>query len=248
MKKNSYAFLREGRGVKSLLVVAMMIITASFVTAQEENAGFSLAGGRFGQVNLKVGIDVAGTVQGKYEETADMGGGSLDYLIVEHQPSDPGFTLTAEYLSPLLFNVFKGGIGVQYAFPRTSWGLAEVDLSGGDSESPNVTFSYLPIYAALQLHPAKSFQELFLRGNIGYMVPLTHTEKPETSGVTKKAKQGGLYWGVAAGFEFDWGLIVECSYSQNYYQVEIEQTGAPDMLLDMSYSKIGISVGYKLKL
>ena len=243
MKRNSFAFLREGQGVKALLAAAMMIITASFVTAQENNAGFSLAGGRFGQVNIKAGIDLESRVKGKFEGEFM----TLNLLQVETQPSDTGFTLTAEYLSPLLLDIFKGGIGVQYALPRTSWGEGP-DMSAGETETERATFSFLPVYAALQLHPAKSFQELFLRGNIGYVFCLTQEEKPETPGVVKSPKQGGLYWGVAAGFEFNWGLIVECSYSQNYWTGEVEMTGYPNMDLDFSYSKIGVAAGYRLKL
>jgi hypothetical protein len=244
MKKNKAALLHKARaGAKPLLVVAMMVITASFVTAQEENAGFSLAGGKFGQVNIKAGIDLESTVRGKFEGKY----GGFDVLEVEAQQSDLGFALAAEYLSPLFFDLFKGGIGVQYAFPRTSWGEGP-DYASGETESARATMSFLPVYAALQLHPVNSFQELFLRGNIGYVVCLTQDEKPKKPGVTKSPTQGGLYWGVAAGFEFNWGLIVECSYSQNYWKSTIEQTGQPDMELDLSYSKIGISLGYRLKL
>ena len=65
--------------------------------------------------------------------------------------------------------------------------------------------------------------------------------------MSKKAKGGGLYWGIAAGFEFTWGLIIECSYSHNYWPVTVEQTGQPDMDLALSYGKIGISLGYRVK-
>jgi hypothetical protein len=220
-----------------------MIITASFVTAQEENAGFSLAGGKFGQVNIKAGIDLESTIRGYYED--EMQG--VDIVDNEVQNSDLGFTLTAEYLSPLLFNIFKGGIGVQYAFPRKSWAGDGPDYQT-TFERPREAFSFLPVYAALQLHPVKSFQELFLRGNIGYVLCLSQDQKPEVSGVTKKPTEGGLYWGVAAGFEFSWGLIAECSYSYNYWKGVIAQTGQPDINLDFSYGKIGISLGYKIRL
>ena len=230
------------------MVAVLMIISVAVVTAQEEYAGLSLAGGRFGEINLKAGLDFESTVRGKLDSRVDMGGGPQDYLVNEMQPSDIGLNLGVEYLSPLLFRIFKGGIGIQYAFPRTSWALPEPDYMSGETESSRATFSFLPIYAALQLHPSESVKELYLRGNIGYALCLTHAEEPEKIGVTKKATSGGLYWGVAAGFEFNWGLIFECSYSQNYWTVAVDDTGGPDFDLALSYSKIGVAIGYKIKL
>ncbi|MDR2509839.1 MAG: hypothetical protein LBC77_04250 [Spirochaetaceae bacterium] len=228
-----------GGGSKYLLAAALMIITAAFVTAQEGNAGFSLAGGKFGQLNVKAGLDLKSQVKGTFDGEY-MG---ADMLVVEWQNSDLGFNLGAEYLSPLLFGIFKGGIGVQYAFPRTSWAAPEAT----DPETGRAIFSFLPIYAALQLHPSKSFKELFIRGNIGYALCLKHEEKPEDADVSKTANGGGLYWGIAAGFEFDWGLIIEGSYSENHWPVGIEQTGYPSMEINLVYSKIGVSVGYRLR-
>jgi hypothetical protein len=252
MKKNSFAFLREGEGVKSLLVVAMMIITASFVTAQEENEGFSLAGGRFGEINLKLGWDFESVIKGHAAFSADFGGGMTDYDSVEPQFMTAAPSIGAEYLFPIPFGdsgqilypgFFKLGLGVQYLFTRKSFEpVATDDVKLGED------FSFLPIYAIVQLNPAKTLPGLFFRGIIGYSLLLQQSKAEEYDW----DKKGGLHWGMSVGYETAWGFFVEYAYTQTYAVLGLPAgamgPSSPALDIDFEYGKSSIFIGYKIKL
>jgi hypothetical protein len=242
MKKNSFAFHREDWDVKPLMVAAMMIIAASFVTAQESSAGtgFSLAGGKFGEINLKFGYQFEGAVRENTEW--------YDYDIHSFYPTDPGISFGAEYVYSLFNQTLKIGVGAQYELPRRAWAQ---DPEGG-KENEGVKYSLLPIYATIQYHPIRSLQGLFIKGNVGYNI-LTSIELVPESLITPTSpvldeKKGGLYWQVSAGFEADWGLLFECFYTQRYFGATWDMPGLDPASSKYLMNNIGVLLGYKIKL
>jgi hypothetical protein len=254
MKKNSHASFWECRGIKSLLIVAMMIITASFVTAQEENAGFSLAGGKFGEINLKFGYDFEGNIRGHGVAKVDPGvftgsptGTTSEFDQTETQPTGAGFSLGAEYLYGIPFGeggtvlypgFLKVGFGLQYLLTRTRY----INGEETDTETEKEDVSLLPIYAIVQLNPAKALPGFYFRGIAGYSILLEHGRD--------HGKQGGLHWGLSAGYETAWGFFVEYAYTQTYY-AETDCSYYPGMEkfdVNLVYSKSGLAIGYKIRL
>jgi hypothetical protein len=236
MKKDYYVFWR----FKALLVVAMMIITASFVTAQE-TGGFSLAGGKFGEINLKAGYQFEGLARDNVTEWGD-------YDIKNFYQTDPGFYFGAEYLYSLFNQTLKIGAGLQYELPKEAWDAWD----GSSLENERVKYSLLPIYATIQYHPFRNFQGLFVKGNIGYSLLTSIELLPEGVPVPElDEKNGGLYWQVSAGFEADWGLLFECFYTQKYFSAKWDFTplGMPATATDLYKAQdFGLSIGYKIKL
>jgi hypothetical protein len=221
----------------------MMVITASFVAAQESSAGtgLSLAGGRFGEINLKFGYQFEGLMRDNITEW-------MNYDIKNFYQTDPGIYFGAEYLYSLFNQTLKIGAGIQYELPKEAWDAWD----GSALENERVKYSLLPIYATIQYHPFKNFKGLFAKGNIGYSV-LTSVELLPEEGPRPRLdeKNGGLYWQASAGFEADWGLLFECFYNQKYFSAKWDFTelGMPITAKDLYKTQdFGFSIGYKIKL
>jgi hypothetical protein len=118
----------------------MMIITASFVTAQE-TGGLSLSGGKFGEINLKFGYQFEGLARDNITEW-------FDYDINNFYQTDPGVYFGAEYLYALFNQTLKIGVGAQYELPKEAWDGWSGDPV--DLENERVEYSLLPVYAAIQ--------------------------------------------------------------------------------------------------
>jgi hypothetical protein len=242
MKKNGFVFFREGQGLKSLLLVVIMTTTANFVTAQDFS-GLSLAGGKFGEINLKFGYQFEGLTRDNVTEW-------FNYDIHNFYQTDPGFYFGAEYLYPLFDQRLKLGLGLQYELPKEAWDGYSGDPA--DLENERVKYSLLPVYATIQYHPIKNLQGLFVKGNIGYSFLTSIELLPD--GIPRPdldEKKGGLYWQISAGFEADWGLILECFYSQKYFSAkwDFSDLGMPATSNDLYKAKdVGVSIGYKIKL
>jgi hypothetical protein len=222
-----------------------MTFTANIAAAQD-SAGLSLAGGRFGEINLKFGYEFESYIQGIAEFEFDMGSGVQKCEVRETQPTSSGIFLGLEYLyaipfgstSSVLYPGFlKIGAGVNYLFPRQS--RSDVDRSTMTSEE--VDFSLLPIYGIIQLNPTKVIPGLFAKGMAGYSL-FTEWSSDEPVWGDKK---GGLHWGLAVGYECDWGLFVEYDYTQTHFACNMPSFNADT---NFTYSKSGLTIGYKLKL
>jgi hypothetical protein len=233
--------------------------------------GISWAGdGKFGEISLKVTYDLEGDLKGNSVFEADEGamsagvpsGNIIELDNTEVSPVGSGLTLGAEYLYALPFTpsqaildkgFFKIGLGIQYVFPRKAY-----EEYAGGSESGKYEYSLLPLYGIIQIHPSKVVPELFLRGVVGYTVLLTVEQKPEMPGVFELGeKRGGLHWGIAAGYEFSWGLFAEYSYSQSNFSNDVEYSPAAASMfgfpkttlgMDLSYARSSFTIGYKIKL
>jgi hypothetical protein len=228
---------------KVLLVLAVMIFTVNIVSAQD-SSGFSLAGGKFGEINIKFGYQFEGLARDNVTEW-------FDYDINNFYHTDPGFSFGAEYLYSFFDKILKMGVGVQYELPREAWDGWSGEAT--DLENERVKYSLLPIYVTVQYSPIRKLQELFIKGNIGYNVLTSIELLPD--GIPRPAldeKKGGLYWAVSAGFEADWGLLLECFYSQKYFSAKWDfsdvMAGMPTSNNLYKARDFGFSIGYKIKL
>lgn len=134
-----------------------------------------------------------------------------------------GINISAEYLYPV-HDIIKVGGGFEYLFAR------------GTNPDYKDKYSYFPIYAAVAVNPFYFVPEAYLKANIGYIVLFD----PVVKGV--KNNKGGFYWGIGAGYAFDFDIIIEAIYSFYYTEYEISSRVA------CSYSKLGINIGYKFKI
>ncbi|MCL2484678.1 MAG: porin family protein [Endomicrobia bacterium] len=136
-----------------------------------------------------------------------------------------GITLSGEYLRQVN-DIFSFGVGAEYLIGR------EIDNSNN-----NTKLSYLPIYVTVKANPIFTLKEVFVKANLGYNILFGVTDL--SSSVDTK---GGLYYGLAAGYEFPSGLTLDVSYG-------VYETGLKygPITVDYSYSKVGINLGYKFK-
>ncbi|MDR1180324.1 MAG: hypothetical protein LBK44_07440 [Spirochaetales bacterium] len=201
------------------------------------------ADGKFGEINLKAGYQFEGLARDNITEW-------FNYDINNFYQTDPGFAFGAEYVYPLFNQTLKIGAGAQYELPREAWD--SWSGAAADLENERVKYSLLPIYATIQYHPIRTFQELFIKGNIGYNLLTSIELLPDGVKPGLAEKKGGVYWQVSAGFEADWGLWLECFYSQKYFSAKwdfSDVTAGMPTSNDLYKAKdLGFSIGYKIKL
>jgi hypothetical protein len=215
--------------------------------------------GKFGEINLKFGYDFEGSIRGRGIAKMDTGlavggapSGTTEYDQTETQPTGSGLSVGAEYLFAIPFGDSSGvlypkflkiGAGGQYLFTRTSYSN---DWDETGTETGKEDCSFLPIYAIVQLNPAKALSGLFFRGMVGYSLLLSQSKAEDMD----FGKQGGLHWGLSAGYETEWGFFAEYTYTQTYYAVTgcSYYPGMEKFDINLVYSRSGASIGYKIKL
>ena len=191
-------------------------VLAALAAVFMAGAAFAEAGNQF--MNVKLGFDVSGSIEGK-------GGG---YSTSQSEAVDMGITLSGEYLYAAT-DIFSFGGGLQYLFQR------EIDASYGGGK-----ISYLPIYVTAQAYPVKNVKGAFFKANLGYSI-LFDVDEPYITPVDVDHK-GGLYWAIGTGYEFPFDLTLEVTYD-TYYS---ESSGLDTT--DWIYHKIGLNVGWKIRI
>jgi hypothetical protein len=136
----------------------------------------------------------------------------------------PGISLGAEYLYPVHEKI-KVGAGVGYLFERKIDSDWATKVSG------------FPLYAIIQTNPIENAQGVFFKGTLGYSI--LKLKQPGDSWSGK-----GFSWGLGAGYEFPFGLILEADYTMSY--PKFADVLGDDLKVD--YGAFGINVGYKFKL
>ncbi|MDR3048554.1 MAG: porin family protein [Elusimicrobiota bacterium] len=169
-----------------------------------------------GEINVKAGYDLASSIS----ISGENGGSGL---------SADGVEVGAEFLMPVA-NMVKVGGGVSYLLAR--------DVYKKDGYKTNVNFSYIPIYATIQVNPISTLPGIFLKGNIGYSVFSLGGD-----GSTGAETSGGLYYSAGAGYEFPFGLIAELAYFGVNSSLKFG-----DDTQDVTYGALAIRAGYKFKL
>jgi len=193
-------------------------------------AGAVFAADEKGEVNVGLGLALGGSAKYKI---------SNSFSNPDFEGSDSknaklgGISLFAEYLYPVL-EIVKVGGGFQYLLER------EIVKDGPK-------FSYFPIYLTVQVNPLSGadIKEVFLKGNLGYNLSFTDNADP-FPGVNKDEK-GGIYYGLAVGYEFPFGLITSLSYDSYVSETKYSESG-DWVKMEYNYHIIGFNVGYKFKL
>ncbi|MDR1909671.1 MAG: hypothetical protein LBQ35_07140 [Spirochaetaceae bacterium] len=199
--------------------------------------------GKFGEINLRFAYQIEGLFRDNVAEW-------FNYDINNFYHTDPGFSFGAEYLYSFFDKTLKIGVGAQYELPREAWDSWSGEAA--DLENERVEYSLLPVYATVQYSPIREFQELFIKGNIGYTILTSIELLPE--GIPRPGlaeKKGGLYWQVSAGFEADWGLMFECFYNQKYLSArwDFSDLGMPATSKDIYKARdFGFSASWKFRL
>jgi hypothetical protein len=110
----------------------------------------------------------------------------------------------------------------------------------------------LPVYFTVQYHPIAAISGLFVKGSIGYnfhlSVELVPEEMATTAGPFLDKKNGGVFWQVSTGYEYDWGLLLEAFYRQSYFSATWDMTGFPQATTNYAMNNLGFSIGYKIRL
>ncbi|MDR2191895.1 MAG: porin family protein [Endomicrobium sp.] len=134
-----------------------------------------------------------------------------------------GINITGEFLTNVI-DIVKVGGGVSFGLPRVA----------SNTPSGSKGLMLLPIDATVEANPISAIPDFFFKGNIGYGFLI-----PEGKDSTKS----GLYYGVGAGYNFPFGLVVDVLYSWQKTSYKEDSVNT-----DLSYRKLNINVGYKFKL
>jgi long-subunit fatty acid transport protein len=144
----------------------------------------------------------------------DLGG---TFTIGTSQSTDGGFSLGFEYTSEMGDNLMVGG-GLEYQLNRNFTGFS-------------TAFNFIPIYGLVQY----KFDQFYVTGRLGYDL-LSVNPAPSAP----ISLNGGIYYGVGAGYTIDKNMVVEAIYGiYNMSQSVVGYT------TNGSYSKLGLSFGYK---
>jgi hypothetical protein len=223
-----------------LFVVSMFVIGSKNVALSYY---YDFYDDNFGELNVKIGAQLLGKMDVNYKNPdSNDNNGTRD--------SNWGGTFTVEYLiscKHLLEGIenLKFGAGLSYLLPR-----------GIDTIDSKYSYSYLPIYFALQVNPfMSSFDEylhgIFIKGNIGYDVLFDFKVKDFSN--YKVDNTGGIYYGFFAGYEFQFGLIFDLGYNVYKSKSEVSQYNASGISIDkksidFTCSNVTLSLGYKFKI
>ena len=207
------------------------------------------------EINVKLGADL---VNALYSDEKHSSG--VEQSVSERYKA--GFSVSGEYLY-LVSNVLKVGGGIEYLFAREKQ-EGQLSFSFGSRD-----YSALPVFITLQLNPVEN--GFFIKGNFGYVASFgidykTFFRMDMGSGDVFETyeeisdEKGGIYYGLAVGYEFSAGLIIETSFDcyngkSTYKQSNFEYSN--DVLvqqskhkadIDNSFYRAGIKIGYKFKL
>ena len=127
-----------------------MIFTVNIASAQD-SSGLSLAGEKFGEINIKFRYQFEGLARDNVTEW-------FDYDINNFYQTDPGFSFGAEYLYPFFDKILKIGAGLQYELPKEAWDGWSGNAA--DLENERVKYSLLPIYITVQYSPIRKLRGL----------------------------------------------------------------------------------------
>ncbi|MDR2437015.1 MAG: hypothetical protein LBD17_02980 [Endomicrobium sp.] len=228
-------------------VVVVLFVVSMFIVVSRDLASsyYSFYGfyDNFGELNVKIGGHFFGKMNANYKnpDFNDRNG---------VRDSDIGVTFTGEYLiscAHLLgdIEILKLGAGFSYLLPT--------DINTSNS---NYSCSYLPIYFTLQVNPfINSFDEylhgIFVKGNIGYNVLFDF--KAGNLPNCKFDNSGGIYYSFSTGYEVPFGVIIDLGYNGYTSTSKVSEYNSAGIIgnkesIDLAYSNITLSVGYKFKI
>ena len=163
--------------------------------------------------------------KGDFEVKAgvDFGGNiKADILGISSEDSTKiGFSIIGEYIIPSSNNLSYGA------------GL-EFPLGGREADVTNATsFNFIPFYGLARYNMQNNF---YLTGKLGYNT-FSFDNTPSDVDVN-----GGMYYGIGAGMKVKDNVSFELLYSVSNGSIEAT-SGTQTVTSDMTYSRIGLSVG-----
>ncbi|MDR2192346.1 MAG: hypothetical protein LBO62_05680 [Endomicrobium sp.] len=181
-----------------------------------------MTGAAFAEFNLRTSVDTAGD----YELEDKNRTWSAD--------ADISATISGDYLRSIgrLGQYLKIGGGFEVLIPRY--------YEHNSAKSDDV-FWFLPLYLSIQTNPIQPVPELFFRFNLGVNVLFIDTNWDQSDAT--ETYTGGLYYAFVTGWEFPFGLFFDVTYA--FYNGSIEYSRRYYAKDDVSYSRLGIGVGYK---
>lgn len=167
-----------------------------------------------------------------------MGEGDLeidDYGYSESSDIDNGFSAGAEIyygLGPVL-----AGAGVAYMFPR------KIEDSDG-------SIKFIPVYAVLNIPFAQGGVTPYITGQVGYNFFYIDSKlEDELDALVGDEclylEEGGLYWAIGGGIILENNIMFEIIYSSSSAELSITPTLGDEVWLDLTYTKVTASVGYR---
>ena len=195
MKKNiyltiSFIFLYIYYAVKKFEGGEMKKLVLLVVTAVVFMAGAAFAEG---EINVKLGLDVAG-------EASYSRGGSVDI--------NTGVNVQGEYLA-VATDILKAGGGLQYLLPRNQDGVS------GDHG-----VSFLPIYATVEVNPIKPAKEVFFKANLGYGLAIPEGDGDTESGLYYAIGAGYNFpFGLILDISYAWHTITSGDADFTYSKI-----------------------------
>ncbi|MDR1695766.1 MAG: outer membrane beta-barrel protein [Endomicrobium sp.] len=180
-----------------------------------------------GEIDIRIGFDPLSGVS--YMGGDEVGG--FDYSSVP----DTGVSLGAEYIFPVS-TMFRFGGGAQYITQRETDGYRSADGK----------ISYVPVYAVVQANPLWFLPGIFFKFNAGYSFFFFENDRNPYTRIS--AGNNGFTWGFAAGVTVTKDWSVEVSYNKYYSSINIDWTTGESGTKNMTFSKLGIALMYRIRL
>jgi len=181
-----------------------------------------MSGAAFAEFNMRVSIDTPGTYTAKKNNVTK----AYDF------DSYVSATFSGDYMKRVAGQYLSLGGGFEISIPKV------YEYTKIDDEA----FWFLPVYFSIQTNPIPDIG-LFLKANLGYNVIFLDSAYSNHYSVTFK---GGLYYALAAGYEFPFGLIADITYAVYNGTAESKYSLlSPVYERDYVYTRIAASIGYK---
>jgi hypothetical protein len=219
--------------VSAVLAVVFLSATAAFAAPEISlRAGLDVAG--------KMGLDVKTSINDVKQPALTVDGS---------EDASTGFSIGAEILFPIAHIVKVGG-GIAYLPDR------EVGKSKIAPNDKKMTVGAVPIYATVQVNPIP-LNGLYFKGNIGLSILMINNGLEDGLHIASSGEWDatttfyGIYASIGAGYEFPFGLFAELAYDiHSANQKDSVTISSVKFELDgtYTYTKLGLTVGYKFKL
>jgi len=249
---------KAGLALLAVILIAGAAFAAPQVKEEKDNKKTFVAPAAEqskGEINFKAGAGIINSVSAgcpDWDHNQQVPGREqLAYVDINGNNPETSIDLSLEYLFKI--NDFKIGGGATYFMKREWYG--KFSNMGGMYEFGNMSdITALPIYVTVQVTP-KQVKEAYFKVNVGYTLysdlNCNYYEgyANDASGFTlKESSSGGIYFGIGAGYEINYGVYVEVLYESFKCEKKYEypaSSGYDPMQLEASYSQIGLKVGYK---
>lgn len=205
-----------------VLCILIFIFTVFFIPQVTFAKGNSSAGTK--SLVVKGGLDFMGEGEVEYDGDSDDG------------DVDNSFSIGAEFYFG--FESILAGAGAAYLVPR--------ELEDSDGK-----ITLIPVYAVVNIPFSQGGFTPYITGQLGYNFFYIDSDLEDELDYLAGAEmdyttEGGLYFALGGGVIFDNNIQVEFIYSHSAGSIDIENEDYDvDETLDLTYTKVTLSVGYR---